>query len=121
MAPFWNDYDFRAKGDVWYYNTRSYVSEQDQDLLDYISYFINLRTDIELPDDGFRGEYLLIATWEDIPHYPHYYISSYPQYYSQSYSERLEREVRLYAKYVSLLAAEGIYIDIYTLGQIELF
>ena len=91
MAPFWNDYDPRAKGDIWYYNTTD-----NYDLLINVSTYVNIKTGAIAGnlDDLFVGEWALIATWENVPHYPHYWVTRYPQYYSSSYREQLEREVR---------------------------
>ncbi len=92
VAPFWNDYDFRALGEIWYYNTSNTYSP----LIFEVSNYVNSQLFKNAGPEGyepFLGKWALVATWEDVPFYPHYWFTRYPQYYSQSYIDRLYREV----------------------------
>ena len=85
MAPFWNDYDIRSKGDIYYYVA---TDVSNPGIMGDVSNFVSYKQ-----NTTFSGTWMLAATWFDVPHYPHYYTTQYPQYFSPGYRDRLDRKV----------------------------
>ncbi len=91
VAPFWNDYDIRLRGNIWYstiYADGLPAEHYNTTVLYTWSRFIAHQTGIN--PYSFQGTWALVATWEDVPHYPHFAAQQYPQYYSADYLEQLE-------------------------------
>ena len=64
-APFWSDVDLRLEGSAYW---EIHTTVQSQDLINNVSTFIQVNYD---GAGDFTGEWMLIASWEDVHPFPH--------------------------------------------------
>ncbi len=68
LAPFWNDHDGRdPTSNVGY---RVYGAGDPDGFMNIVGSFVINRVSVEL-DDKFEPTWMLVASWRDVPPYPH--------------------------------------------------